>query len=87
MHLATRPGCHRLARRVFHYLLGPSRPPPYLHPTITGDLVTRTKGTACEEDPCHTLVPDIVDLNAWHRYCTLLSVFKVYGKTPWISLS
>jgi hypothetical protein len=28
------------------------------------------------------LVPELVDLNAWNRYCAALSVFKLYGK-PW----
>ena len=33
------------------------------------------------EDPCRALIPDIVDLGAWHRYCTVLSVFRLYGKS------
>lgn len=25
-------------------------------------------------------VPDLVDMEAWRRYCTLLSVFQLYGR-------
>ena len=26
------------------------------------------------------LVPELVDLEAWRRYCAVLQVFKLYGK-------
>ncbi len=26
-------------------------------------------------------VPDLVDLEAWRRYCTVLQVFKLYGES------
>ncbi len=43
--------------------------------SLQSSLVTSVEESA---DKMH-LIPDLVDLHAWNRYCTLLQVFKVFG--------
>ena len=40
--------------------------------------LAEAQNKVCVDDS--NLIPDIVSLTAWRRYCTVLSVFKLYGK-------
>ena len=39
----------------------------------------RNNGVTSTGVSSSSLVPDLVDLSAWQRYCALLNVFKLFG--------